>query len=149
MENHSSVLAWKIPWTEEPGGLQSVCHKELDTTEVTKHTCTLVFQDISPMFCHLTLSLTPGERQDIRPILQMGKYRASEKLEDLVIRPLNHKELTPGPLTPGAHALHDSTPATSHFLLIWPSARELTHGSDPSIQKMTSFESHGNTVHTT
>ena len=21
---HSSVLAWKIPWTEEPGGLQSV-----------------------------------------------------------------------------------------------------------------------------
>jgi len=23
MANHSSVLAWKIPWTEEPGGLQS------------------------------------------------------------------------------------------------------------------------------
>ena len=23
METHSSVLAWKIPWTEEPGGLQS------------------------------------------------------------------------------------------------------------------------------
>ena len=21
--NHSSILAWKIPWTEEPGGLQS------------------------------------------------------------------------------------------------------------------------------
>ena len=21
---HSSILAWKIPWTEEPGGLQSV-----------------------------------------------------------------------------------------------------------------------------
>ena len=26
-------LAWRIPWTEEPGGLQSVGHKELDTTE--------------------------------------------------------------------------------------------------------------------
>ena len=23
METHSSVLAWEIPWTEEPGGLQS------------------------------------------------------------------------------------------------------------------------------
>ena len=23
MATHSSVLAWKIPWTEEPGGLQS------------------------------------------------------------------------------------------------------------------------------
>ena len=23
METHSSILAWKIPWTEEPGGLQS------------------------------------------------------------------------------------------------------------------------------
>ena len=24
MTTHSSVLAWKIPWTEEPGGLQSM-----------------------------------------------------------------------------------------------------------------------------
>ena len=24
MATHSSVLAWKIPWTEEPGGLQSI-----------------------------------------------------------------------------------------------------------------------------
>ena len=24
MANHSSILAWKIPWTEEPGGLQSI-----------------------------------------------------------------------------------------------------------------------------
>ena len=23
MSTHSSILAWKIPWTEEPGGLQS------------------------------------------------------------------------------------------------------------------------------
>ena len=34
METHSSFLAWKIPWTEEPGGLYSPCgHKESDTTE--------------------------------------------------------------------------------------------------------------------
>ena len=24
MGTHSSILAWKIPWTEEPGGLQSI-----------------------------------------------------------------------------------------------------------------------------
>ena len=30
---HSSVLAWKIPWTKKPGGLQPVGCKESDTTE--------------------------------------------------------------------------------------------------------------------
>ena len=30
---HSSILAWRIPWTEEPSGLQSWGHKESDTTE--------------------------------------------------------------------------------------------------------------------
>ena len=29
----TSVLAWRIPWTELPGGLQSLGHKELDMTE--------------------------------------------------------------------------------------------------------------------
>ena len=27
------ILAWRIPWTEEPGGLQSMGHRELYTTE--------------------------------------------------------------------------------------------------------------------
>ena len=26
MATHSSVLAWRMPWTEEPGGLQRVGH---------------------------------------------------------------------------------------------------------------------------
>ena len=33
MATHSSILAWRIPWTEELGGLQSVGRKESDTTE--------------------------------------------------------------------------------------------------------------------
>ena len=33
MVTHSSTLAWRIPWTEEPGGLQSTGGKESDTTE--------------------------------------------------------------------------------------------------------------------
>ena len=31
MATHSSILAWRIPWTEEPGGLQSLGCEELDT----------------------------------------------------------------------------------------------------------------------
>ena len=33
MATHSSTLAWKIPWTEEPGGPSG--HKESDMTEAT------------------------------------------------------------------------------------------------------------------
>ena len=33
MAPHSSTLAWKIPWTDEPGGLQSMGSLESDTTE--------------------------------------------------------------------------------------------------------------------
>ena len=32
MATHSSILAWEIPWTEEPGRLQSIGSQELDTT---------------------------------------------------------------------------------------------------------------------
>ena len=35
MATHSSTLAWRIPWTEKPGGLQSMGLKESDTTEAT------------------------------------------------------------------------------------------------------------------
>ena len=32
MAIHSSILGWKIPWTEEPGGLQSMGSQESDVT---------------------------------------------------------------------------------------------------------------------
>ena len=32
MATHSSILAWRTPWTEEPGGLQSMGSQESDTT---------------------------------------------------------------------------------------------------------------------
>ena len=32
MATNSSILAWEIPWTEEPGGLQSKVHKKSDAT---------------------------------------------------------------------------------------------------------------------
>ena len=33
MATHSSILAWRIPWTGQPGGLQSMGSQESDTTE--------------------------------------------------------------------------------------------------------------------
>ena len=37
---HSSILAWRIPWTEEPGGYSPWGHKESDMTEQLTHTHT-------------------------------------------------------------------------------------------------------------
>ena len=43
---HSSILSWEIPWTEEPGGLQSTHlqksqtqHSNSTTTTISKETC--------------------------------------------------------------------------------------------------------------
>jgi len=32
MATHSSILAWKIPWTDEPGGLQSIAWQRVRLT---------------------------------------------------------------------------------------------------------------------
>ena len=37
MATHSSILAWKIPWTEEPGGLQSTGSQRIWHNWTTKH----------------------------------------------------------------------------------------------------------------
>ena len=36
METHSSIPAWRIPWTEEPGGLQSTGSQRVRHAEVIK-----------------------------------------------------------------------------------------------------------------
>ena len=39
MATHSSILSWRIPWTEDPDGLQSMgSQKESDVTEQLTHT---------------------------------------------------------------------------------------------------------------
>ena len=35
MATHSSILAWTIPWTEEPGGLQSIGSQRIGHDRVT------------------------------------------------------------------------------------------------------------------
>ena len=38
MATHSSILTWRIPWTEEPGGLQSMGLQRVGHNSVTKYT---------------------------------------------------------------------------------------------------------------
>ena len=62
MATHSHILAWKIPWTEEPGGYSSWGCKELDLTEwLSPHT--LLYRGSSlrkPLLDHPTdLVLSP------------------------------------------------------------------------------------------
>ena len=40
MATHSSTLAWRVPWTEEPGGYSLWGHKELDMTKQIQHAWT-------------------------------------------------------------------------------------------------------------
>ena len=49
MTAHSSILAWRIPWTEEPGGLQSMGSQRVNTPGAAEHTDThtAVVQEVS------------------------------------------------------------------------------------------------------
>ena len=42
MDTQSSILAWRIPWTEETGGLQSMGLQELDTMDQLTTTTMLI-----------------------------------------------------------------------------------------------------------
>ena len=60
-EPHFSIIAWRIPWTEEPGALQSLGHKELDTTEQL----TLPYKDLVPA-SHISLEIQLKVRDCLR-----------------------------------------------------------------------------------
>ena len=39
--NHFSILAWRIPWAEEPGGIQSIGSQRVGHNVIdSRHTCT-------------------------------------------------------------------------------------------------------------
>ena len=50
--NHSNTLAWKIPWTEEPGKLQSMRSQRVRCNLATEQTCIHVHTKIFPVGMH-------------------------------------------------------------------------------------------------
>ena len=57
MAIHSSILAWRFPWTEVPGGLQSMGHKGSDTTKQLSpflfRTCAIFFFGVEGVVQHV------------------------------------------------------------------------------------------------
>ena len=53
MATHSSILAWEIPWTEEPGGLQPMGHR--------------VRPDLATEQQQIVLSVLLAEATDVQP----------------------------------------------------------------------------------
>ena len=51
---HSSIFAWRIPWTEEPGGLQSWGGKESNTTEQLTLWFSAIYQHESVTHIHIS-----------------------------------------------------------------------------------------------
>ena len=68
MATHSNILAWKIPWTEDPGGPQSTGHKESDRYDWSDSACLGWFEHIpvgspSPLiFCLLRSEQKSSQR---------------------------------------------------------------------------------------
>ena len=52
METHSSILAWRIPWMEEPGGLQS-----MGSQKVRHDRMTLLTYSLTHIICNIILPL--------------------------------------------------------------------------------------------
>ena len=57
MATHSSILAWEIPWTEEPGGLQARGLKRVGHNLVTKQQLTGLPLSVVTIFLHIYLCL--------------------------------------------------------------------------------------------
>ena len=55
MAIYSSILAWGIPWTEEPGKLQSMGSQKLDTTEVSTWRPSWVLNILASVWFSLSL----------------------------------------------------------------------------------------------
>ena len=75
MATHSSTLAWKIPWTEEPGGLQSM--GSLSPTRLSDFTFTFHFHALEKeMATHSSVLAwrIPG-RAEPRRLPSMGSRR--------------------------------------------------------------------------
>ena len=69
---HSSILAWRIPWTEEPGGLESIGSQEQDTTETTEENRPRFYR-WQKMPNHLTFSTDQNEINHMGSALKVGE----------------------------------------------------------------------------
>ena len=95
MATHSSILAWKIPWTEEPGGLQSIGSQRvghdwatsLSYELVLAHSSTLLLitqqwliQQVSINICHITLISWENIQMQEEPGIQVFGLTSTQQI---------------------------------------------------------------------
>ena len=104
MATHSSILTWRIPWTEELGGLQSMGSQRVrhDWSNLAcTHTCP---QYTSKYFTRIFLSLV---------------FSISVIFQVLAVPVLRLGRVTNGPHLPQASVAHPGASEVSQNLLLW------------------------------
>ena len=66
MTTHSSILAWRIPWTEEPGGLQSMGSQESDMTKQLSTHTNVSIKDLTAIFIIIELGLWERKTTEVK-----------------------------------------------------------------------------------
>ena len=79
MATHSSVLAWKIPWTEEPGGLQSMRSQRVGHNWAHTHTHTHTHTHSLASVCHEIILFE-------QELASFKKVFANNKIIDIMFR---------------------------------------------------------------
>ena len=86
MATHSSILAWRIPWTEKPGGLESMGSQRVGHDWATNiHTCLFLFTKFKWIFltCAILLFHSQLTRQWLGTAAVLGPKHASESLAEV------------------------------------------------------------------
>ena len=85
MTAHSSILAWRIPWTEEPGGPQSIGWRRVrhDRNNLTyiQDLCNAAKKTLSSTLC---FELTTDNWQLIIPSLTFSSFKSSMQAPDSI-----------------------------------------------------------------
>ena len=101
MATHSSILAWRIPWTEESGGLQSVGSKRVGHDWATKHALLIsnFLQELSKVSV-LPFLLLHDRSQHLAISIQMVIFRTLANSLSKVVIPREVAQSCPTPCDP-------------------------------------------------
>ena len=66
MATHSGILAWRIPWTEEPGGLQSMESQRVRHDRVTEHTHSRCIHENSAISIKISVTKTSPKHTKVK-----------------------------------------------------------------------------------
>ena len=94
MATHSIILTWSIPWTEEPGRLQSMGSQRVRKTEVTQHARNKLSYT-NKMSLYPGVQVQEGARQPLGGSVTVLKVRSCVKSGNL--SPLGHLPFFPLP----------------------------------------------------